>query len=100
MKQAFYLLHKQNIARAWQQESTFYKLLFRLVVKPACVNAALDLSKFDWVWAKLKSCIPKNIRYFAAMLIGKKHGAKNSFYDFVSTLIGWFLFLVTKTRHV
>jgi len=23
MKQAFYPLHKQNIARAWQQENTF-----------------------------------------------------------------------------
>jgi len=23
MKQAFYRLHKQNIARAWQKESTF-----------------------------------------------------------------------------
>jgi len=38
IKQTFYHLHKQNIARAWQQKSTFLKA-FLSVVKPACVNA-------------------------------------------------------------
>jgi len=27
----------------------------------------LDLGKFDWIWAKSKSCIPKKIRPFATM---------------------------------
>jgi len=42
MKQDFYPLHKQNIARAKQQENThLYKLSVRcLVVKLACENAA------------------------------------------------------------
>jgi len=38
MKQAFYPLHKQNIARAWQQEVEVFLSVY-LVVKPACVNA-------------------------------------------------------------
>jgi len=33
MKQAFYLLHKQNIARAWQQESTFFQAFLSV---PGC----------------------------------------------------------------
>jgi len=46
MKQDFYSPHKQNIALAWQHENIFYKLSFWcLVVKPACVNAALVCGK-------------------------------------------------------
>jgi len=42
MKQAFYPLHKQNIARAWQEENAFLKAFLSVpaVVKNACVNAA------------------------------------------------------------
>jgi len=43
MKEAFYPLHKQDIARAWQQESTFLQadtFVRYLVVKPAYANAA------------------------------------------------------------
>jgi len=36
----------------------------------------LDLGKFDTIWAKSKSCIPKNIRSSAAMaaVIGNRVG--------------------------
>jgi len=48
MKQAFYPLHKQNIARAWQQESTFLEAFLSVpVVKRACVNEALVLPAYE-----------------------------------------------------
>jgi len=42
MKQAFYLLHKQNLARVCNKKICLYKLsVWYLFSKPVCVNVAL-----------------------------------------------------------